>query len=192
MITKRDKEILKFIEHYKSITPNQCSKLFYSGNYSYDMARKRLSHLYKEGILKRYRKNMNSECFYYMDKYLSIHDSKAIDVMAEAKHIGGKIISFERKYRLLSYELDALLEVEYKGYIFPFIIEVDYTHFTSLKKLDDIYNSGYFQDKYKDLGENIFPGVVIIKPYSGSCLQSNLYYIYHLDFELNNLCSIFL
>ena len=99
------------------------------------------------------------------------------------KASGCKINTFQREYIVGNYRIDALLELEYKDYFYTFIIEIDYTHFTSIKKLDDIYFSGIFQEKYKDMGDNIFPSVIIVRPYTAD-LDSKLYNIYPLDFTL--------
>lgn len=54
MITERDKEILRWVEENKSMTIDQCSKIFYNGNtYAYDQARKRLRFLDKAACSPR-------------------------------------------------------------------------------------------------------------------------------------------
>ena len=169
-LTKRDREILLFIEKYKSITIKQCSKIFFTTNkYSYYQARKRLKLLCDNKLLKRYREDMRSETVYYSEKKLSYHDIKVIDIYAELVSKGCTIKDFKQEYIIpvsdsKDYRADGLIEFEYQGYFYPLLIEIDYTHLTGEKKLMDIYNSGYFQNKYKELDSDIFPTVIIARP----------------------------
>lgn len=197
ILTERDKNILRWVEEHKSITINQTSKIFFKHcKESYYQARKRLRLLSNNGYLKRYRADMKSECIYYLDKKLSIHDLKVLDVYAEFISYGAEIRYFKKEYIIDSgsknYRLDALIEVLYNDYFYPIIIEVDYTHLTGSKKLQDIYNSNHFQVKYKNLDDNIFPYVVIIRPVvTADHEQVNNIDILHTDFSLKNLSQVF-
>ncbi|KEH91605.1 hypothetical protein Z962_p0133 (plasmid) [Clostridium botulinum C/D str. BKT12695] len=170
-LKKRDSEIIKFIKMYGSITINQCSKIFFTKNKEgYQQARKRLKQLSDNKFIKRYRKDMQSECIYFLDKKLSIHDLKTIDIYAELINAGATIKSFTPKYRIDTIEsnkkyreLDAYIEFIYKDYLNFLILEIDYTHFTSKNKIIDIYNSNHFQNKYKKLDSNIFPDILILR-----------------------------
>ena len=201
-LTKRDREILLFIEKYKSITIKQCSKIFYTNNkYAYYQSRKRLKLLCDNKLLKRYREDMRSETIYYSDKKLSYHDTKVIDVYAELVSKGCTIKDFKQEYIIpintdngkdKEYRADGLIEFEYQGYFYPLLIEIDYTHFTGEKKLMDIYNSGYFQNKYKDMDTDIFPTVIIARPVC-PCVDVSIYpfiLIYVnmcIDIDINNI-----
>lgn len=200
MLTTRDKEILKYVEKYKSITITQCSKLFFRKNKeSYYQARKRLGILYKNKHLKKYRYDYKSETIYYMNKKLSYHDLKVFDIYAELINIGATIKNFTTKYKIPTLEgkkkyreADALLEVEYQGYFYPILLEIDMHHFTSKNKLMDIYNSNHFQEKYKNLGEDIFPTILILRPYIPTTLfTTNLFDYYVMEFDNYNLSKIF-
>ncbi|MCD3331444.1 hypothetical protein, partial [Clostridium botulinum] len=146
-LTKRDKEILYWIDKWGSITINQCSKIFYSKNKeAYQQARKRLKKLSDNNFLRRYRKDMKSETIYYLDKKLTLHDLKVFDIYAELISIGATIKTFIPRYKINTpnshkqyRELDALIEFIYKDYFCPLILEIDYTHFTTHQTLQDIY-----------------------------------------------------
>lgn len=196
IITNRDKKTLQFIEKYGSITINQCSKIFFKNcKENYYQARKRLKKLSDNKYLNRYRKDMRSETVYYLEKKLSIHDLKVLDVYAYLIYSGVKIKSFNQEYVIpagdKNYRADALIEFIYGDYFYTLLIEVDYTHYTSQKKLFDIYNSSYFQNKYKNLGEDIFPKVVIIRPAvtkeNDMLKQIDILY---LDFDLKNIGQV--
>lgn len=197
-LTDRDKKILRYIEEYKSITIIQCSKIFYC-NYkqAYYQARKRLSILYKNKYLKKYRKDPMHETIYFMDKHLNYHDLKVFDIYAELISLKVNIRYLKPKFRITGIndkyrEIDALIECEYKGYFYPIILEIDMTHFTNIEKLDEIYNSGYFQNKYKKLANNIFPTVLLLRPYLPfTPLYSNLYDIKVMCLDNYNLSLIF-
>lgn len=143
MINSRDKRILTWIERYDSITLSQCTKIFFIGKvYGYDQARKRLQILFKRGLIKRYRKDPQSEVVYYSTKILKIHDLKIFDVIAEFINNGWELNALEREYHIRvgthSYILDALTELQKDDMIVHIIIEIDYSHFTGKEKINDL------------------------------------------------------
>jgi len=139
MITKRDKQIIKFVEVNGSITINQCAKMFFRDNKeAYDQARKRLRIIYKGDFLKRYRKDIKSEVVYFIDKKLKIHDLKLMDVFAELGKY--ELVMFQKEYKIsidksLNYRVDAYAIIKVDGKYIPLMIEIDYTHFTNSKKI---------------------------------------------------------
>lgn len=201
ILTQRDKKILRYIENHKSITINQCSKIFFSKNKeAYYQARKRLSILYKNKYIKKYRYDYKSETIYYIsNKHLSYHDLKVYDIYADLINLEIKIKSFHAKYKIptpdskMKYrEADAFIEVEHLGYFYPILLEIDMHHFTTKTKLMDIYTSNYFQEKYKNLGYNIFPTILILRPYlSEQPLASELFDINIMEFNKYDLKTIF-
>lgn len=145
MVTKRDKKILIWIEEYKSITINQCAKIFFTTNkYAYDQARKRLRYLNKERLIRRYRKDPKSEAVYYIDKKLKVHDLKIFDVVAEFVACGWKIIAFSKEEVITGnnkkYVVDALCVFSKGDMILPIFLEIDYSHMTGLEKINDVIN----------------------------------------------------
>lgn len=191
-LTDRDKEILRWIEEHKSITINQCSKIFYTNNKEgYQQARKRLRKLNQCNYIKRFRKDMRSETVYYLDKKLSFHDLKVFDILAELIYLGAEIKNFEKEYVIpageKNYRSDALIEFIYNKYYYIFLVEIDHTHFTSFKKLIEIYKSNFFQEKYKEFGQNIFPEVLILREYETKNKMYTEYFNIHLlTYEIIN------
>lgn len=146
MITKRDRDILIWIERYRSITINQCAKIFFTNNKeAYDQARKRLRHLNKEGLIRRYRKDPRSEVVYFMDKKLKTHDLKIFDVVAQFIYLGWEIEEFEKEYafnlRDRKYISDAKIIFTKDNKKIPVILEIDYSHMTGKSKIEDITNA---------------------------------------------------
>lgn len=139
MITKRDKQIIKFAEEHGSININQCSKMFFRNNKEgYDQARKRLRIIYNGGFLKRYRKDIQSEVIYFIDRPLKIHDLKLMDIFAGLSKY--EIIMFQKEYEIhidkdTNYRVDAAAIIKVNGVFIPIYIEIDYTHFTNIKKI---------------------------------------------------------
>lgn len=155
MVTRRDKEILRWVEEYKSITINQCSKIFFTKNkQAYDQARKRLSSLHKQGLLNRYRKDPKSEAIYYMDKKLKVHDLKIFDVVAEFIYFGWDMIQLSKEYIIYvegkKYVLDAGILFKKADFYLLVYLEIDYSHFTSLEKINNIVND-HVHTEYKEL-----------------------------------------
>ncbi|MEG2412555.1 MAG: hypothetical protein RSA29_18575 [Clostridium sp.] len=146
MRTERDVNILRFVEAHGSITISQCSNMFFYKNiYGYDQARKRLSNLKKEGFIKRYRKDPRTESVYYIEKPLKIHDLKLLDVYTKIYN-SFEITFYKRELKLdipdklfkqlnKSYIIDAAMSIERKV---PLLIEIDYTHYTSLDKIKEV------------------------------------------------------
>lgn len=198
MLSKHKREILNFIQEEGSITIRQCAKIIYHGRkYGYDMARKTLRSLYQDKAIARYRYNMTAETIYYINTRLGIHALKLLDVYAEFIDLGCTIETFKKKYRIYTNgkkyrEIDALLELNYQEYFIPLIIEIDYSHMTSIQKLQEIYESNHFQQLYLEkLGEEIYPIVIIVRPVTtNSLVEDHVFSILYSDFELSNLAKI--
>lgn len=155
MVTKRDKEILKWVEEYKSITINQCSKIFFTRNKeAYDQARKRLGNLHKQGLLNRYRKDPKSETIYYMDKRLKVHDLKIYDVVAEFIYSGWDMRQLNKEdinyVEDKKYIVDAGILFKKADFYLLVFLEIDYSHFTSIEKINNIINNR-IHTEYKEL-----------------------------------------
>lgn len=153
MITKRDNQILIWIEKFKSITINQCAKIFFTKNkQAYDQARKRLRYLNKEGLLKRYRKDPRNQTVYYMDRKLKIHDLKIFDVVAEFIYCGWEIHRFNKESSFIikdkKYVVDSKIVFKKDATYMPIILEIDYSHMTGIGKVNDIVST-FKNNKYK-------------------------------------------
>jgi len=139
MITKRDKQIIKFAEKYGSITINQCATVFFNGNKeAYDQARKRLRIIYDEGLLKRYRKDPRSEAVYFIDKALKVHDLKLMDVFCKLYKFEMPVFQKESKFIIddeTTYIVDAAISINIDNRMLPLVVEIDYTHYTGMGKI---------------------------------------------------------
>lgn len=150
MITNRDKRIIKFIEEYGSITINQCSKMFFRNNKErYDQARKRLQVIHKAGHLKKYRRDPRSEAIYYIEKRLKVHDLKLLDVLGELNEFRVHLCTKEKQIVIgeNKYILDGAVVLDIDSTLIPVLIEIDYTHYTSMEKITNVIY--YLEKKHK-------------------------------------------
>lgn len=194
-LKERDKKIRLFVEEYGGITINICANIFFtSSNQKYMLASKRLRILYKNNYLKRYRKDIYSEVVYYLEKPPKDHTVKLLELYSRLYMIGD-IIRFEKHCRVRTggkdRQLDGLIELQIKkddeAYIFPLIIEIDATHNTSLKRMQEIYESNFFQNEY-----GVFPYVLIVKRHSWQTVFStDLFGYKFLNWEMEGLEDVF-
>lgn len=191
-LSDRDKLILNFIEQYGGITINQAANMFFSKyKYGYDQARRRLRTMYQNKVVKRFKADTNSEVQYYFNKPNSIHKSKLLDVYTTLNNIGN-VVEFQRELKIGNRKIDGFIEFEVEDQecisTYPLIIEVDYTHNTSLEKLKEIYYSNYFQADYDS-----FPSVLVIKKYEWQDkFKTDLFYYKFINWDLLNLQEVFL
>ena len=136
---KYDKQILKFIEDFKSITVKQAEIMFFKNN---NNARRRLKELEEQGILKSYKYNKSALAYTFKEfKEISEHDTIRNDFVAQLIAQGSTINSFKVCPRPLNGMIipDLYIEYTYKDNIYKSYVEVDLTHFTGDSKIT-LYN----------------------------------------------------
>lgn len=194
MITKRDRELLKFIDEYGYITIEQAKVLFFNDKNlgtGYEMARRRLSMLVDEKQIKVAKLQANNKNIYYglYDSKPSYHNVTVVDCLCKLVEIGAKIRRFDRNKSWLDGDLisDAYCECEFGDYLYAFIFEVCYMHKTiPIRK----YRTLYSEFRQNDLR----PRIVKI-----NLIDSNKQdykdmkgYIVDIDYEFNQFAKIFL
>ncbi|MBI5987319.1 hypothetical protein [Clostridium perfringens] len=184
MLTKRDKEILKFIEKYKSITIRQAKYLFFKK--SYEGARRRLAELEKFGLLKSSISKARSEKVFYAEKMISDHDLYKIDYIVNLKKMGFEIIEFNSKPSYFDNQLkpDAFVVCRKNGYRYITFLEIDYTHYTSNTKMNTLYEKLARED-FRDTGFIL----VVARPTKGIRYSPTSYDIVFTDLEFSNLSA---
>ncbi|MDM0489881.1 hypothetical protein QTH65_13530 [Clostridium perfringens] len=184
MITVRDKEILKFIEDYRSVTIKQAQHLFFKG--SYEGARRRLSELRKFGLLKSTVSKGRSEKVYFVEKVLSDHDLYKIDYIVNLKKNQFEILEFNTKPSYFNNQLkpDAFVICKKNGYRYLTFLEVDYTHYTDNTKLNTIYEK-LAKEEFRDTGFIL----VVARPTKGIRYSPTSYDIVFTDLEFSNLSA---
>lgn len=184
---QRDKNILRFIEDYKSITIFQAYRIFFNKcKFGYDVSRKRLKILCDMGILKQGKNPLTNEIIYYFDKQISPHDLLLLDFYSLLIFNGAKILEFKkfpRYYEGSKYiEPDAFFRYSFNNVIQGVFVEIDFTHATDLSKYEP-YFSGYFSKLY---GGNPYVCIVSDNPKKQNM---NFCDVVYLDLKLNNFVS---
>ena len=184
MITARDKEILKFIEDYKSLTIKQAQSLFFNG--SYEGTRRRLAELEKFGLLKSSISKARSEKIYFVEKLLSDHDLYKIDYIVNLKKNQFEILEFNTKPSYFNNTLrpDAFVVCRKNGYRYLTFLEVDYTHYTENVKLNVMYEK-LAREEFKDTSFIL----VIARPTPGVRYSPENYDIVFTDLGFSNLST---
>lgn len=186
MLTKRDREILKFVENLGGITIYQAALMYWKGHFAQDQARKRLKKLYEQEFLKRYRNNRTKEYVYCFEntKQLTPHDIFILDFYANLKHIGAEILEYKKGHiyhiegekRIIP---DAFFKFKLDNDIFGVLLEVDFTHRTNLQKYVPYFN-GYFKKLY---GGNPLVCIITENPQK---VENINYDVVFLDYDLTN------
>ena len=144
---KYDKQILKFIEDFKSITVKQAEIMFYKNN---NNARRRLKELEEQGVLKSYKYNKTALAYTFKEfKEISEHDTIRNDFVAQLIAQGSIINNFKLTPRCLNGMVipDLYIEYTYQNSTYKSYVEVDLTHFTGDSKIT-LYNKLYQQEDF--------------------------------------------
>ena len=139
MLTDRDLEILNWINKYRAISIEQCQWIFFNG--SYESARRRLSILEKDKVIKSYISRATKQKVYYIDKKISDHDLYILDYIKELKKNGCNLVEIKIKPQYLKGIMiaDAFVKFKFSKYTFNTILEVDFQHPTEELKLNTLY-----------------------------------------------------
>ena len=139
MLTDRDLEILEWIDKYKAISVEQARYIFFKG--SYESARRRLSILEKDKVIKSYISRSTKQKVYYIDKKISDHDLYILDYIKELKKLNCEIIDIKLKPLYLKGLIipDAFVRFKFSKYTFNTLLEVDFAHATEELKLNTLY-----------------------------------------------------
>lgn len=187
MLTKRDKEILLWIQEYDILTINQAKYLFFNG--VYDNARRRLRVLEQQEILNSYICKDNKEKVYYTDKKRSQHDIYIVDFIAKLISLGCNILDFRLKPHYLNGDLipDAFVKFSRGDDLYLVFLEVDYKHATELLKFKSLYERLYREKSEHEEFLNTFP-IVVVSSFKTTVryISANFYCLY-TDFEFSNL-----
>lgn len=150
--TQVTRDILAFIDKYGFITINICARIFYNGNKNpAHQARVKLSTLYQNGAITRYKtetgeyiyqiykKSLGDHSYYIMKLYAFLFSNfEVIYFKPEATWLGGKRRS------------DAHIIISNGKIRKGLLVEFEKFHPTSQDKLDEMFDSGEIQRWYKD------------------------------------------
>jgi hypothetical protein len=197
MITQRDRNIVKYVEQFSSITIEQCSLLFMKDSKcKYKIAQRRLENLVENKYLKVSKTDTN-ENIYYIDNKLSYHDvlintfyihlinSGATNIIRETDKnwLNGNIIS------------DAFYKFDYgikdNVYRFYVVLEVSWTHKDiPIKNYEELFCKGEAHNQC----QNTFPLIVVLddtKHKNNKYYHSDMFKVIQIDFDMSNFSLIF-
>ena len=193
MLTDRDKRILRFIEKYKAISTQQADAIFFQCERS---CIRRMNQLEDLKILDSYYIGKNKIYKYPEERKISQHDLYILDFYAWVYREKGDVLDFQLTPHYLKGILipDALckFKIDYEGttYTANVLLEIDYTHYTEVSKLNTWYEKLYKEETLKEYcGQAEFPIVVIARPTRGLIYKSNNFEILYTDFKFNNLVN---
>lgn len=187
MLVQRDKNILRYLEEYHSITIAQCGQIFFNESiHYYDLARKRLKIIEDMGLIKHYTNRVTKEKVYYIEKKLSPHDLYLMNFYASLKFHKIEISEFikECKFQEGKIRADGFFRFKCGGYERIVIVEVDMTHSTNIKKYEELYDTKEPQTRY-----GAFPLVVIIGGLGNRTYKTDKFDIEYLDYKLSGFAE---
>jgi replication initiation and membrane attachment protein DnaB len=175
----RDKKILKFLEDNKALTITQASRMYFNeAKYAYDRARVRLKQLEEFGLVRSYKNKLTDEKVYYTDDKVSSHDLYINEFYSLLVYHGCTNVEIKRQPRFLKdlVRPDAIFKFEYEENLYFVLLEVDFTHVTSLSKFQ-LYEKLYSTEELQKKCYGIFPLITVISvdenplKYESNCLD---------------------
>jgi hypothetical protein len=191
MLTKRDREVLTWLEEYKSVTLSQSTYFFFNG--IYESARRRMNQLEEMGFLKSINNNLLNSKVYFQNKLIRDHNLFIYEFLKVIKMNGGEIIKFETQPQYMDKKIrpDAFIIFSFQGNVYFILLEVDLTHYTSntkMQKYEELYKTGELQEQCC----GTFPIVVIARPTNGIRYNSANFNVIYLDLFYSNIDKLLL
>jgi hypothetical protein len=136
MITKRDQDILNFLEEFHIATSSQLHRLFFSKT-SPQYSSKRLLDLSEQGHIRRTQNTIGNGYAYYADKkpVQLHHDLIRTEVYTSIK-AKYNVLEWQNEAPIERIRPDALCYINHSGIVFPVLIEIH-------------LSNGFNFDKYK-------------------------------------------
>jgi hypothetical protein len=134
MITKKDQDVINFIEDFHIATCTQLHKLFYDTSIQY--CRKRLKYLTDNQVLKRTRSTIDNSYAYYEKKPAQLHHDLIRSELYTAIKSRYDLLQWENEAPVGNIRPDALCYIKHSGIVFPVMIEIH-------------LSNGFNFDKYK-------------------------------------------
>jgi hypothetical protein len=155
MITKRDAEILDFIELLGAASLSQIKRRFISDKSQGEViARRRMKRLYDMKMVKRERSFINTEYIYFQKNTLLEHKLTLTEFNVRLQELTGKILKFDVEKPLGDIRPDACCDYLFNNKVYQFFIETKagQSGLTALKcKSTSAFSKlqGFFYDNLK-------------------------------------------
>jgi hypothetical protein len=174
MLTERDREIIKFVEKFGSVSTSQIETMFFVKGST--ACRRRLGILCdKYKVLKKAKRNMGAENVYYIDRLLRHpdHRLRLTDFYIKLKKFDIKRFDVEPVYEKVI--PDAYVEVVLGSDLYKIFVEIHMSY----------GRQAFDQAKYETLYEtwlgSTFPRIVIVSERAVKLEPTKLRYIKLLD-----------
>jgi len=164
VLMPRDKQILKFLEENKAVTIFQAYRMWFNeAKFGYDRARVRLKQLEDYGLLRSYKNKLTDEKVYYTDDKVSSHDLFVNEFYSLLVLNGCSNIQVKRQPRFMKDLIrpDALFKFEYESNLYFILLEIDFTHITSISKFQ-LYERLYKTEELQKVCLGVFPLIAVI------------------------------
>ena len=124
MITKRDQDIINFLELFRVVTSNQIHHLFFPTT-SYQYSRQRLRYLSDNLYIKRTRSTIDNSYAYYTGyKPVQLHHDLIRAELYTAIKQQYEVLEWHNEFTIDHIRPDALTYIRNKGIVYPVLVEV--------------------------------------------------------------------
>lgn len=138
MITKRDQDVINFIEEFHISTSNQIHRLFFK-DISIRYSRSRLDYLYKEKFIKRTRSTIDNCHAYYIHKkpVQMHHDLIRSELYSRLKNLYN-VLEWNNEQPIVNIRPDATCFINDHNIIFPVFIEIHLNNKFNFEKYEEL------------------------------------------------------
>lgn len=173
MLTKRDREILRFVDKFGMVTTAQIKEYCFP-NVTLARCQQRMHELVDQGHLNRERCNVNCDYVYYSFKqpmqHLEHTNTRVNFFLKMWKAF--PLYDFIPEYQFGKLRADAFTTFQYYGLIYAAFVEIQLTGYFNQEKYEKLYSSGTWRDKWQG-----FPLVILLTNGPVTVQPSKLKYI---------------
>lgn len=183
IITKRDEEIIKFLNDYKCANTSTIANIFFNG--STRPCNRRLKNLREHGFIKSSQEFVCLEQIHYINKKPTQlkHSCIVSNFIGELYKNNIEILKTKVEFKIGSVRSDLLLVCKIDGKTKIFFIEVCNTKNFDLDKYLKLKNSYIWKEYFP-----VFPSIIVVsdKPYKDNKTLN----IINMSLDLNNFLNI--
>lgn len=144
-VTKRDKEVIEFIQDNKAATTETIKELFYP---SLRVAQNRLKLMYDNKLLQRDRDYYTSQYYYYIKKPVQARHCLLLTDFYRHLSSMAQIEIFEKEFTIENIRPDALVAYRYANRNYIAFVEIELSNTPNIEKYEKLYKSGKYKDYF--------------------------------------------
>lgn len=178
MVTKRDLQVVEFLEKFHIATTSTIETLFYPSN---RVARNRLNALVDAKMVKRDRAGISCEYEYYIRRPAQYRHSLLLTDLYREMHRRTELYKFIKEPKIGDIRPDALAGYKANGVAEVAFVEIEISHKgLDIEKYERLYYSGEYRKYFVD-----FPKLIVVS--DRKVPKSNKFDITVIDTEFKNL-----